>query len=396
MTSVQIADVAALLASRSNPDDRRDDREVAFMSGTLPPKVPIFTQAYKDALAQVLADTEAVNLIGAHQFRGADIDRLAGAEFAGRRMPQRPDPERVVVTNGTHSALIMLMSGLVPRGGVLAVEELSYAPVKVYADMLGITVLPVTMDHEGLLPEALTQACKQHRPAALYTMPTLHNPTTAVMSEQRREEITDVCREFGLFIIEDDIYSVLPHHAPPPLSTYLPEQSWYILGTAKGIAAGLKIAYVVGPSREKTGRLFWPGVRATFWMCAPISGAVTSRLILSGHVNEIVTAVRAEIASRQALVPAAFGDADLRTDPAAPHVWLRLPESTPRQAFVAEVRRRGVDIGASDQFVLTDAKAPNAVRFGLGGPPREVFEPALQTIADVYHAGWSPKRRPAP
>ncbi|MGW3958120.1 aminotransferase-like domain-containing protein [Streptomyces sp. NPDC004752] len=375
--------------ARYNVDDRRDADSPAFMTGTLPPKVPdVFDPILRRAVDSVLGQFTPMDLIGSHQYRGAERDQAAAARFVARRFPQPPDLERMVVTNGTQSALMMLMSGLVGRGGVLAVEELSYPPVKVFADTLGIRLVPVPIDAEGMLPDAFAGVCAAHAPRAVYTMPSLHNPTTGTMSVERRQSIAETCRRYGVQVIEDDIYGVLPPSSPPALSSFAPELAWYIVGTAKCIAPGLKIAYVVGPGQDETGARFWPGVRATYWMAAPLNAAVATELVETGRADEIIQAVREEIAWRQERVAEALADADYRATSHSPHVWLSLPPALPRGEFVQAVLKLGAEIGASDQFALTpDVSVPNAVRFGVGGPrTRETFTAGLDAVATAHQA----------
>ena len=44
---------------------------------------------------------------------------------------------------------------------------------------------------------------------ALYTMPTLHNPTTATMPVARREAVAEMARRHDVALIEDDVYGFL-------------------------------------------------------------------------------------------------------------------------------------------------------------------------------------------
>ncbi|MET4483684.1 PLP-dependent aminotransferase family protein [Bradyrhizobium sp. F1.13.3] len=356
------------------------------MSGNLPPKVPqVFDDAYRVAVQRVLADFEPNDLIGAHQFRGSE--RGAGARFVAHRLPEMPAPDRIVVANGTQSILLMLLAGLVGRGGRLALESLSYPTLRSFADHLGFSLSPVPMDDEGALPDAFEAVCRADRPAAYYAMPTLQNPTTGIMSIERRRAIAEICRRYGVAIIEDDIYSLLPRDLPAPLSTFAPELSWYVLGTAKSMAAALKVAYVVAPSAAAAAERFWPGVRATYWMCAPMSGSVVSTLIETGHADRIIDAVRAETRERQAVVAERLSGADIRTRLDCLHVWLSLPNSRPAGKFVAEVRSLGVEVSASSTYAMGDIPPPNAIRFGMGTPrDRTAFARGLDAIAKVYCA----------
>lgn len=361
---------------------------VINMSGNLPPRVPdIFDPALAGAIQDALRDRSPSTLVGAHAFRGAERDREAGARFLARRYGEAPPADRVVITNGTQSAIIMLMSGLVGAGRGLAVEALSYPTIKTFAAMLGVKLHPIAVDEEGLKPDAFEAACRLSKPRALYTMPTLQNPTTAIMSLARRKAIIAIARQHGVAIIEDDVYSVLPSSAPPPLAAMAPDICWYILGTAKCMAPGLKVAYVVAPTAADAQAAFWPGVRATFWNTSPLSAAVVTALIEGGGADRIIEAVRIETSARKAILVGRMQRAELRSPDGSLHVWARLPDTIARQSLVSKAATMGVEIGASDTFRFDDGPAANAIRFGVGTPlTRQDFETGLAALLSAYSA----------
>ena len=89
---------------------------------------------------------------------------------------------------------------LLKPGDTLVTEHLTYPGLISVARMLGIKLIGVGMDDEGLLPDALSDVCQQHRVSALYCTPTIQNPTAAVMSVPRREAIAEVCRQHNLLM----------------------------------------------------------------------------------------------------------------------------------------------------------------------------------------------------
>ncbi|MGZ9722719.1 aminotransferase-like domain-containing protein [Rhizobium miluonense] len=356
------------------------------MSGNLPPQVPhVFDAEYRAAMEVMMADHSPMSLIGAHQFRGVFRDRAAGSQFVHLRLPEAPDPSRVIVTNGVQSALNILITNIVGTGGVLAVEEFTYPTIRNIAALLNIKVCSVAMDEEGMLPDAFETVCRNHRPSALYAQPTMHNPTTAVMSIERRKEMAEIARKYGVAIFEDDIYSLLPTDLPPPLSTYAPGLSWYVLGTAKSMAPAFKIAYLIAPSAKAATRYFWPGDRATYWMAAPINSLMLSQLVSSGGASRIIDAVRAETAIRQAMVSERLAGASYRAQPDGLQVWLTLPDRLPKKEFAAKLADRGISISTADGYYFGDGESPNNIRFGTGTPPtRAEFERGLEAITQVY------------
>lgn len=353
-----------------------------------PPMVAeVFDGAYRQALGEVLAAAPPSAIVGHHRWMGTEGDRQAGALFAARRLGAAPDRRRIVVTNGTQSALLMLFAGLVGRGGTLATECLTYPPLLTFARHFGFRIVGVPIDSEGLRPDGFAELCTRERPQALYIVPTHQNPTTSVMPLERRRALVAIAREHGVAIIEDDIYSLLSPDAPPPLSALAPEISWHVLGTAKSIAAGMKIAYVTAPSTDDAERRFWPGVRGTHWMAAPISAAVMSQLIESGGADRIIAAVTHETRSRQLFARRHLGSIPVTTARDALHLWFPLQERMSRLVLARAAQERGLVVGTSDQFATDAFAAPEAVRIGIGNPKdRGELGLALDRFVASYEA----------
>lgn len=348
-----------------------------------PPPVPdVFDREYATALASVAAAERPSQLVGTHLWLGSDRDRQAGALFVQRRFKTAPSADRVVVAHGTQSLVNILLPGLVRAGGVLAVEELTYPPIQTFAERFGVRLLPLAIDREGIVPDAFEEACRgDAKPDALYLLSTLQNPTTATMSLRRREAIAAIALTHSVPLIEDDVYSILDSTAPPPIATLAPSVTWYLLGTAKSVAAGLKVAYAVAPTPQDAARLLWPGVRATFWMAAPISAAVMTRLIENGGADRIVAAIRDETRQRQELVRRYLQGTNVISKPEALHVWIRLPRQVSRRDLADELKQAGVVVATSDPYVVGNHRPPEAIRIGIGNPRlRQTLESALAVL----------------
>ena len=116
---------------------------------------------------------------------------------------------------------------------------------------LGLQLVGVEMDGDGVIPEALEEAIRRHAPKAIYLNPTLQNPTTITIPERRRAAICSLARRRHVPIVEDDAYGFIPTHGPPPLAAIAPDACWHIAGLAKCIGAGLRLAYVVAPDAPR-------------------------------------------------------------------------------------------------------------------------------------------------
>ncbi len=294
--------------------------------------------------------------------------------------------EDVIVCTGSQHGLTVLLATLLEPGDVLLTEELTYAGVKAVAGLLRLRLRGLPVDRHGLRPEALAEACREGGARAVYLIPTLHNPTTAVMPEARRHEIVAVAREHGLAIVEDDVHGLLPESRPAPLAALAPERTYYLTSTSKTLAPGLRIAYVKAPV-AMVPRLE-AGLRATTWAVAPLTAAVASQWIRDGTADALVAARRAEARARQAIARERLAGADFDSHPEAYYLWLRLPEPWRSDSFVAEARARGVVLTPAEAFTVGRGPVPHAVRLCTGAArTREALGRGLSIVADLLRTG---------
>jgi DNA-binding transcriptional MocR family regulator len=238
------------------------------------------------------------------------------------------------------------------------------------------------LDDEGIDPDAFAEVCRREPPRALYLNPTFHNPTTAVMSLERRKAVVETARLYGVTIIEDDAYGMLPYNPVTQLAALAPELTYYVCGFAKCLGAGLRVAYLKLPSQRQARRL--TGVfRATTVMASPLTVALATRWITDGTAAAVRESIRRESIARQGLARQILPEGSYVSKPEAFHLWLKLPERWSRASFAAQVRVHGVIVVVSDPFTVS-GEPPEAVRVCLGGiEPVESTRFALEVIADT-------------
>lgn len=316
---------------------------------------------------------------------GTAADRLAGAAWLEDRLPDVP-VERLLVCPGAQGALLALAAILAKGDAPIAVEALTYPGFRSLAEHLAIPLASVAMDAEGLDPDALESVCRTRKPRLLYCTPTLHNPTTATMSLERREAVIAVARKYGLIIIEDDAYGKLSGGTPPPLAALAPDIVYHVASLSKCLSPALRVAYVVVPDARAAARLTG-AIRATTSMASPLGSAIATHWIETGVAEEALAAIRAEAEARRGIAVDLLGGHGIVTAQNAFHAWLPLTDSWTRGEFAARLRSAGVGVVPSDAFALS--QPPEAVRLGLGAAPgRDRLTLSLETIADLM--GQSP------
>jgi DNA-binding transcriptional MocR family regulator len=367
--------------------ERGDDDGPVDLGQNHPPDPPGRPQqaALLLALAGLTARADAGRLLDYPAAGGSASDREAGASWIARS-GVGASPEHVLVCTGSQHGLTVVLATHLEPGDVLLTESLTYAGLKSVAGFLHLRLKGLPMDAQGLRPDALEQACREGGAKALYLIPTLHNPTTAVMPEERRREIAAIARAHGLAIVEDDVHGLLPRERPRPIAALAPERSYYLTSTSKTLAPGLRIAYVLSPP-ERVARLT-ASLRATTWAVAPLMAAVASTWIADGTADALVAARRQEAGERQAMARDRLAGADFDTKPEAYYLWLRLPEPWRGDAFAAEARARGVVVTPAEAFAVGREAVPHAVRLCLGAArSRAALLRGLDAVAGLLRAG---------
>ena len=359
----------------------QEEKRVVDMTMNLPPEpiegeLEILMQGGLDALKPRLND-----LLRYQDFGGTPTDRQAGVRWLLRRW-RGITTEQLLVCPGAQSALLSIFTLLRASGAGTTVccASLTYPGVRALAAQLGVRLVGLPMDDEGIDAVAFAAACAQHAPKALYCNPTLHNPTTLVTSERRRIALAKVARHYQVPIIEDDAYGLLPRDCPAPLATHAPELTFYIAGLAKCMGAGLRLAYVVAPDVAEAGRLA-SAMRATTVMASPLTAALATEWIHSGAADILLNGIRREAAARQKIAASLLPVESLYAQSEAFHIWITLGPHWTRAAFSNRLGSFGISVVPSDAFAVSEAP-PEAVRVCLGGSiSHRELKQALSDIA---------------
>lgn len=290
------------------------------------------------------------------------------------------DPERIVLTAGAQHAIAVAACATLKPGDTLLVEDLTYSGARLLAQQVGAKLRGVSMDAEGLRPDALEAAIRSTRARVLYCMPRLQNPTSAVMSDRRRRQIVAIAERHRMTVIEDDTYGFLSPEREP-LAALLPDRTIFITSLSKSLFPGLRLGCAVPPAPlvERVTSAVW----ATMINTSPIGADIMSSWIEDGTAARIADWKRREVAARQQMARRLLQGERTLTQPSSPHIWLQLPVTWDSETFAAHARARGVIVNPAHEFAVTDVQ-PRGVRLCVGTPrTRGALEQALGRVADA-------------
>jgi DNA-binding transcriptional MocR family regulator len=288
---------------------------------------------------------------------------------------REPDPTELIVTGGNSHALDELCTLLAQPGDAALVEATTYNfALQILRDHR-LRVVPIAMDGNGLIPEAVTDAIRTLRgegvrPAFLYTVPTFHNPTGISLALPRRHQLLTIAGENDLWVVEDDVYRDLFYSgsAPPSLWELDDARSVVRLGTfSKTLAPGLRVGWMTGPSQVIT-RLTEGGLRNSGGGISHFSAMAVGRFMAASQFESHLETLRVTYRSRRDALAAALEEllpgAEYDLPSGGYFVWLKPPGLVDTQELLPAAERAGVSFVPGHNF-CSDGGGRNHMRLSF-------------------------------
>ncbi len=167
-------------------------------------------------------------------------------------------------------------------------------------------------------------------------------------------------------IIEDDAYGLVAGGMGVPLAAMAPERTFFIASMSKGVAGGLRVAYLVSPAMHV--RTVKRAVSDMVWMAPPLMAEIARRWIFDGTADRTLAANRESAAQRTVVVQRVLSGLDISMQKTGYYAWLRLPEPWTSGDFTRVAGENGVLVTPDEAFVVGRRALPHAVRLALSGP----------------------------
>ncbi|WP_035858628.1 PLP-dependent aminotransferase family protein [Cryptosporangium arvum] len=199
---------------------------------------PELLDAYERTLPALAGTVD----IGYHPTGLPRLRRTIAARYAGRGLPT--EPEQILVTTGGQQALSLIARALLRPGDRVVVETPTYpGALEAFREEAAVVRgLPIGLP-------GLRSAVSELRPAFVYTIPSFHNPTGAVLSEPARRQL--VREAAGTVLVEDEVHVDLgfPGEPPPPPPLAARAEGVLTIGSLSKIAwGGLRVGWLRAPA----------------------------------------------------------------------------------------------------------------------------------------------------
>lgn len=267
-----------------------------------------------------------------------------------------------LIVSGGQAALTHAFRALAAPGTAVLVETPTYPGALAAARAAGLRPTAVPMDRDGVRPELLAEAFAVTGARVFFCQPTLHNPTGATLPLDRREQVLQVARAAGAFVIEDDYARYLTPQAPPSLASMDAHGTVVNVGSlTKILSPSLRVAAVIarGPAAH---RLRASQIVESFFVARPLQETALE-FVGSAAWARHLNAVHAEILTRRDALAAALATqvpgAEVHLLPiGGMHLWLRLPAEVDEHELVETARRLGTLVGPGRMYYPSEPPGP--------------------------------------
>jgi 2-aminoadipate transaminase len=270
---------------------------VLSLAGGFPNPATFPAELLDELTAQVLRDEPGVALQYA-PCEGIPSVREYLIERQEQLHGRRPEREELIVTSGGMECIALACQSLIDPGDTVAVEAPTYLGALMAFERYEAAVEGIEMDEDGLVVEALEERLEGGlRPKLLYVIPEYQNPTGRTLPLARREALVELCRRFGVLILEDVAYREIwfDGAAPPSLWTLGPDVVVQAGTFSKIFCPGVRMGWAAGP-REVIAQL--AAAKQTTDQC---SGGLGQKLVeaygRAGHFERQIPASRELYAS---------------------------------------------------------------------------------------------------
>ncbi|MCC6780947.1 MAG: PLP-dependent aminotransferase family protein, partial [Hyphomicrobiales bacterium] len=327
-------------------------------------------------------------------------------EFLVRRLAAsagiRCSADEIVITSGSLQAIDLVNGVFLGRGDTVLIEQESYEGSINRLTRLGVKSVGIPLDREGMRMDALAEsladlAGRGIKPKYIYAIPTVQNPSGAVMGEARRAELLALAQRYGVPVFEDDCYADLTWDGRRPPALYAMSKAGgvvHIGSFSKSIAPALRVGFIVAPW-ELMSRILPLKTDAGSGALEQMVMAEYCSSHFDTHVPALAKALRRKLETLMEALAEHFGTAAEFDEPKGGiFLWVKLPDVVDTMKLRQAAASAGVAINPGPEWSVDKDYSKSRMRLCFASPSHEEIRAGVALLAQVCHREFGvPLRR---
>ncbi len=325
--------------------------------------------------------------------------RDAIGERLGRTEGRRPSERELMVTSGGIDAMALIGRSLLDEGDLVAVEAPTYLGAITAFRGYEAKLCGVPMDAEGLDVDAFAALLAGGaRPKLIYVIPEHQNPTGQTLSAARRTVLVEVCRRYGVLIVEDVAYRELGAgpERHPSLWGLGPDITVQIGTFSKTFCPGVRLGWAVGPEAVVQQMI---AAKQNSDQCAGSLGQILAEEYLrSGGLDAQLPRSRALYNERRTAMLDALNtympDGCTWTRPAGGFfLWLSGPEGVDAAAMAPRAEAAGVAYVPGAPFYPQPGRGGHEMRLSYSRATTDQIAEGIRRLGRLLEVETGPRAR---
>src|SRR4051794_21853084 len=297
----------------------------------------------------------------------------------------------LMIVSGSLQALDLVNSALLARGDTVIFEKESYQGSINRLTRLGVNIVGVPLDAEGMRMDALAGALAELKargvtPKYIYTIPTVQNPTGSILPEDRRAEMLRLSDQYGVPIFEDDCYADLIWDGKRPPAIHAMSKTGNVIhigSFSKSIAPALRVGFIVAP---------WAMMSRMLALKTDAGSGALEQMVLAEfcaphfetHVPKLTRGLRAKLDTLMDALSEQFGTAaEFEAPKGGIFLWVKLPDNVDTLKLYQAALAAGVAINPGPEWSVDKPYSGCRLRLCFASPSHEQIREGIAVLADV-------------
>jgi 2-aminoadipate transaminase len=300
-------------------------------------------------------------------------------------------PDEILITSGSMQGLELVNSLLLAKGDTILIEQETYSGALTKLTRLGVNAIGIPLDAEGLRIDALRAKLEELKkqgvtPKYIYTIPTVQNPTGAIMGEARRAELLELAADYRVMVFEDECYSDLVWSGKRPRSLYGTaggEGVIHIGSFSKSIAPALRVGYIVAK---------WEVISRILALKQDAGSGALEQMVLAefcarhfaDHVPKLTKTLAGKLQTLREALAEQFGtSAEFGDPPGGIYLWIKLPDNVDTVKLAQAALAAGVSLNPGPEWSTNKDHARCRLRLCFANPEPETIKQGVAVLAEV-------------
>ena len=299
--------------------------------------------------------------------------------------------EEVAVVDGAMDAMDLFVRTQLRFGDRVVVEDPGFPPLVDLLESVGVQLVGVAVDEEGLDLTALGAALREPV-AAIFVQPRAQNPTGVTMTSRRAGAIARLLADSATIVVEDDSAAGLSPSPLVSLGQWRPEQTVHIRSFSKSHGPDLRLAAVSAPTAVR-GAVNGRRQLGQGWSSRLLQQVLLGLLTDDVATAQVQTAARTYAARRARVVDRLRERGVEVGGTEGINIWVPVQDET---AAVVRLASQGIGVAPGTPFRIGPGGEGGHVRVtvGLAADGEGALVGLADALADAAQtAGWSGRAR---